>query len=63
MKLHAQKGGASRKGISILYCAPSCLSVGRDPALKGWPAGDLPAGMTARDQTLHMGSQIFCAYG
>ena len=42
----ALKGGASREGNLILYCAPSCLPAGRDPALKGGargaPAGQVP---------------------
>ena len=34
VKLPALKGGASREGHFLLYCAPSCLPVGRDTALK-----------------------------
>ena len=41
MKLPALKGGASREGNFLLYCAPSCLPVGRDPALKGGACGAL----------------------
>jgi hypothetical protein len=41
MKLTAQKGGACREGISSYHCAPSCLPVGRDPALKGGDCGAL----------------------
>jgi hypothetical protein len=44
MKLPAHRAGASRQGNLILYCAPSCLPVGRDPA---YPArggtGHVPA--------------------
>ena len=45
VKLHALKGVASRCGTFLLYCAPSCLPVGRDPAyrqaLKGGAYGAL----------------------
>jgi hypothetical protein len=41
MKLPALKGGASREGNFLLYCAPSCLPVGRDPAPKGGAYGTL----------------------
>ena len=35
-------GGASRQGNFILYCAPSCLPAGRDPAYKAGLAGHVP---------------------
>jgi hypothetical protein len=51
MKLPALKGDASREGNFLLYCAPSCLPVGRDPALKGGACGALAGHIFLSDES------------
>ena len=58
MKLHALKGVASRYGTFLLYCAPSCLPAGRDPALKGGAYGVL-ADQLAGDKGWTSTSQVW----
>jgi len=41
MKLSALRAGLPGKVVSS-YCAPSCLPVGRDPALKSGVKGYIP---------------------